>query len=528
MTTKETSTLTTVLYTTTVLVITSTLFIKSYSVSMVKAAAEHIVISEIKLAGDTATDEFVELYNPTNTTVPLDGWRLTKKTSSGTESNLVSSLEGSIPAYGYFLIAHPNSTVSNPDITYSASSNSLTSNNTVVLYSDSGETVVDKVGMGEASDKESQTALVPDTGTSLERKAFASSTSESMITGVDKERGNSEDTNNNASDFVLRETPEPQTSNSPLEQPNNGSSPTVTQSPSVSPTVTITPTTTPTNNHIVISEVQFSGNTSDDEFIELYNPNNSTVDLTDWRIRRKTATGTSQSNIVSSIEGTIPAYGYFLIAPEEYEGETNPDQAYSTSTRLTANNVVYLYKPTEEDYELVDKVGTGEADDSETTTTTSPETGASIERKANQNSTTDSMTDGSDKLKGNGYDTDNNENDFISRTTSEPQNSLITETPEIGSTPTPTATPTATSSPTTTPTATPTSSPAPTNTSTPTETPVPTMTPSPTPTPEFPDGHTIALFPLGAIACRVEYRPMRFGRWFTLYVPRIHCSHIDL
>ena len=151
-----------------------TLFFQFYSYihpSSANAVADHVVISEIQIEGVSATDEFVELYNPTSSSVDMEGWRLTRKTSTGTESNLVSSISGIIPAYGFFLIAHPNyddATV--PDLPYSAPSNSITGHNSVILYSDAGITEVDKVGMDMAIDFEGSTTGNPPPSTSTERK----------------------------------------------------------------------------------------------------------------------------------------------------------------------------------------------------------------------------------------------------------------------------------------------------------------------------------------------------------------------
>src|SRR3989339_1944308 len=72
--------------------------------------ATHIIINEIQIAGANSNDEFIELYNPTGASVTLDGYKLSKKTKSGTESTLLSSTTsikflGAIPAHGYILIA---------------------------------------------------------------------------------------------------------------------------------------------------------------------------------------------------------------------------------------------------------------------------------------------------------------------------------------------------------------------------------------------------------------------------------------
>ena len=215
------------------------------------ASANHVVISEIQVAGETADDEFVELYNPTATDVDLAGWRLTKKASTGTQTTLVSSLSGSIPSRGYFLITPQSGYTGSvsADALYSSSSSAavVAANNTVLLYSDAGATTVDKVGMGTASDREDSATVVPGTGQTLERKASSSSTIESMMTGADILLGNGEDTNSNASDFILRSAREPQNSFSSLEPIiTQTPTPTATPSSTPSPTITVTPTLTPT------------------------------------------------------------------------------------------------------------------------------------------------------------------------------------------------------------------------------------------------------------------------------------------
>jgi len=203
---------------------------------LVYSAANHVLISEIQIAGSSADDEFVELYNPTDADILLDDWRLSKKTASGTESNLVSSLSGTIPAGGYFLIAHSDTAYDDlvaPDLYYSAPSNALASNNTVLLYSDAGFTLVDKVGMGTATDFETAAAPVPETDGSIER------------TPID------EDTDNNSTDFTPRTLSDPQNSSlSPTSTPTPTPSPTPTATaspePTQSPSPTLEPTPTPT------------------------------------------------------------------------------------------------------------------------------------------------------------------------------------------------------------------------------------------------------------------------------------------
>lgn len=221
-------------------------------------ATNHLVISEVKVAGDVARDEFIELYNPTLAPVDLTGWRLTKKISSGTETNLVTNMTGVVPAHGFFLITHPDNNLIGADLYYSVTSNSITDNNTILLYSDAGLSLVDKVGMGAAIDFETAVGPHPEVGQSIERKAQSSSTSTSMSTGSDELMGNGYDTDVNAQDFVVKLIPEPQNTQTPTEilvlptpTPTPNPSPTPIGTPTPEPTATptpvpsITPTPTP-------------------------------------------------------------------------------------------------------------------------------------------------------------------------------------------------------------------------------------------------------------------------------------------
>jgi|GEM_PF-6098146 len=151
----------------------------------------HVVISELMVTGATATDEFIELFNPTDCPVSLEGWKLTKKTASGTESNLVASLSGTVAAHGHILITHQTGYQGGvtADTTYSGGSYSIAANNAVLLYADQAKTVlVDRVGFSDGitiPESEGSPAVNPSAGTSLTR--------------VD-----GQDSDNNAVDFEVR------------------------------------------------------------------------------------------------------------------------------------------------------------------------------------------------------------------------------------------------------------------------------------------------------------------------------------
>lgn len=228
------------------------LFIASTQTHLAKAETNHVVISQIQISGATASDEFVELYNPTDATIDLSKWRLTRKTSTGgSVQNLVASFSGSIAPKSYYLVTHPSATAANiTDAEYSSSSSGLTTNNTVTLYSDAGVTVVDKVGMGTAGDVESLPfAENPQGSGSIVRKATTNSTAQSLFTGgIEAMIGNGYDTDNNASDFVLFEAAVPRNSSITAIAPSasHQPTPTVTSTPALSPTASTSPTNMPT------------------------------------------------------------------------------------------------------------------------------------------------------------------------------------------------------------------------------------------------------------------------------------------
>jgi predicted extracellular nuclease len=65
-----------------------------------------------------------------------------------------------------------------------------------------------------------------------------------------------------------------------------------------------------------------SGATYTNDFIELYNPGNSAVDITGWSVQYASATGTSWQ--VTALSGTIQPGNYYLIQEAAGSGGTTP------------------------------------------------------------------------------------------------------------------------------------------------------------------------------------------------------------
>jgi phosphatidylserine/phosphatidylglycerophosphate/cardiolipin synthase-like enzyme/predicted extracellular nuclease len=191
-------------------------------------AATHVVISEFATRGlSSATDEFVELYNPTSSAIDISGWKLQYKSASGTIWNdrAILPANSSIPAHGFFLIANQTSYTGPPAADYT--SGSWTSGTGMAdsgheRIIDASAVQVDLVGWGSAIAPEGSPAPNHGTsanGNSVERKALASSTADSLASGgAHALLGNGQDTDNNASDYVVQtHGRNPQNSASPIE-----------------------------------------------------------------------------------------------------------------------------------------------------------------------------------------------------------------------------------------------------------------------------------------------------------------------
>jgi hypothetical protein len=130
---------------------------------------------------------------------------------------------------------------------------------------------------------------------------------------------------------------------------------------------------------ILISEVQISP--TGQRFVELYNPNEQDINLTDWYLQRKTANAASWDSFVSStkFEGKIiSAKSHFLIA-------SSTDADIISSLTLTEGNSLALKNPNRE---IVDLVGWGQAPEYETAPTENPPSGKSMGRKWDENNQT--------------------------------------------------------------------------------------------------------------------------------------------
>ncbi len=212
------------------------------------------------------------------------------------------------------------------------------------------------------------------------------------------------------------------------------------------------PLLSPGQDNIVISEFRprDSAGTTQNDFVELFNPSSGTIDISTWVIKSVSFDGVLFTIFNFPLGVTLAAGQHMLVTGGTYTGSGTAaaDANFSSPNGIAPNGGVALTLP---DGTIIDKVGTSAA--SAEGTPLSPLSGTldeSYERKPGG-------------ALGSCYDSNNNSFDFAYRSPSDPQNSLVitacappTSTPPISETETftPTYTVNDTASPTKTASAT--------------------------------------------------------------------------
>lgn len=100
------------------------------------------------------------------------------------------------------------------------------------------------------------------------------------------------------------------------------------------------------NSEIIINQVMIGQEgQAKNEFVELYNPGKEIIDLSKYKLIKKTKSGTT-SNLVSAKKfvGLIPPQDYFLLSTPEFCPLISCDLSYSTSVSLASDNYLILEK----------------------------------------------------------------------------------------------------------------------------------------------------------------------------------------
>ncbi|OGH77254.1 MAG: hypothetical protein A2983_03995 [Candidatus Magasanikbacteria bacterium RIFCSPLOWO2_01_FULL_40_15] len=169
---------------------------------------------------------------------------------------------------------------------------------------------------------------------------------------------------------------------------------------------------------VLISEIKPSGGTgkTTDEYVELFNPNSTSVDISEWVLARQTKTASStdwQTMVIFSSSTVLSGYGHLLVAHIDYIDDVLADISYSGNS-ISDDNTLILF---DNKSKVIDLVGYGKANNNETANAVAP---------TNQFLSIERLPGGVD---GNSQDTNNNLVDFV-RAIPTPQ-SLVSEPKSI-------------------------------------------------------------------------------------------------
>jgi DNA/RNA endonuclease YhcR with UshA esterase domain len=366
------------------------------------ATADHLVISEVQVAGATANDEFIEIYNPTTNPINIETWSIQYKGATVTTFYKKNFSAGaSVPAHGWYLVSHNDYTgATTPDMSHSTFSMSGTGghvflvNNQTTLTSPNDPSIIDKIGYGAADSPEGAATGAPPTNQSIERKFGG-------------DLGNGEDTNDNFTNFALQAIPNPQNIFSPpkpdLPGPVCGNS--ICEAGEdwlTCPADCSSPPAEPGVGDVVVNEF-VSDPAEGNEWIELYNKQTFDINLSGWTLEDGVGT-------IAILSGTITASGVDKFKVFEM-----------SSNKL--NNDGDIIKLKKSDGTIIDQVSYGNWDDG------NPSNNAP---KANDPNSTARKTDGSD--------TDSDITDFaVTSTLTKGASNIIVTPPSSsgGSTPPP-------------------------------------------------------------------------------------------
>jgi len=326
-----------------------------------------LIINQVCAGFNKSSNEFVQIYNPTDKNIILQGnFKLKLVNSSNNSTNKsIDWIKTEIPAKAYFLLVGGELIVNNKALTPDAKFSSQLTSVSGVIIEDKDGNILDKVAWGTKSKSPPQSA-VETKGKILEN---------GLLTDQSLARKNYIDTNNNELDFQLIDSPAPINSlfdtiiltqneqgesegNEQEEQNNSGSTggggSRGGSGDSNGGTISPSP-------KILISEVQIERETKLQDFVELYNPSNNSVDISHWRLKKRNQKGTESSIRVFPDGSFIPGKGYFLWVSskdENYSSSLGAD-VFSTAY-LTENESIALF---DKQQEIIDAIAWGSGHD---------------------------------------------------------------------------------------------------------------------------------------------------------------------
>lgn len=242
------------------------------SVEFVSSSVRSIIINEVAWAGTTSSltdDEWIELYNSTNASVNVTGWTL--KAADGAPT---ITLNGTIPAGGYFLLERDNDTTVSDVTADQIYTGDLSNSGEALSLLDGANKVIDTAngnGGGWPAGSSSTYGTMERTGTSADSDSIWRTNTGAVKNGKNANGGDILGTPKKANSPLPTPTPTPDKTSTPTPRP---------------PTATVDPR--PIINEI-LARPGFDWNQDGstdvfDEFIEIKNLTSVEISLSNWKL----------------------------------------------------------------------------------------------------------------------------------------------------------------------------------------------------------------------------------------------------
>lgn len=258
-----------------------------------------VVISGFQVSGGSGrtNEEYVEIFNSSGEVIDLGGWRLAKLTKTGVMGSWTYLGPGfatgtSLAAFSFAVAVHNDAkTLFDGDWYYASST--LAEDNSVALLNTAGD-VVDLIGWGQSVNFSDQ--VLPTAGTGRWSRDLLPDNTLGLFSHRDggPRQGKVVD---------LPVTLEAATSTELLVENTTTVVEVTTGTPAnMVEAVLVTP------QNILISEVYPQPDAGQSEYVELYNPNETEIELDGWRL----VEGGGSETVVT---GTIPSNGFRVVSP---------------------------------------------------------------------------------------------------------------------------------------------------------------------------------------------------------------------
>jgi Lamin Tail Domain len=307
------------------------------------ALSPPIVINEIQMNGvgtGTTAEEFIELANISDSPVAIDGWKLQYITSTGgTTKNFVTFVTGTVINPGGYLLLCPDSYTNcpEPSSTYVVNSSftGLGSTGGSIALLNMNSNIMDLVGWGKNVLTKYETNLVaaPLDGQSIQRKTVDGKPVDTNDNFANFEALLVPSPNSNNPEIISETPPNPDPEPTPVPTPTTAniddpnqvditSDPNPVEAPTTELPVTETPIDVPptvqepsvVSQPILINELYIDPvspeTDSKNEWVELYNPNNTLQDLAGYTIYAGETFAYHHTFVTGTI---IDSHGYLII-----------------------------------------------------------------------------------------------------------------------------------------------------------------------------------------------------------------------